>query len=32
MAIPLTISVFKEFKDVRVWMIDSFPEPKYGWP
>jgi len=32
LSIPLSISIFREFKDVRTWMITNFTEPKYGWP
>ena len=32
LATPISIYFFREFNDVRAWMINSFPQPEYGWP
>ena len=32
LAIPATLRFFREFHEVREWMMSEFPEPSYGWP
>ena len=32
LCIPVCISFFREFNDVRFWMQKEFKEPDYGWP
>ena len=32
LAVPTTLHVFKEYREVREWMMNNFQEPEYGWP
>jgi hypothetical protein len=32
LAIPISLYVIRELKDVRTWMMKEFAEPDYGWP
>ena len=31
-SVPFSLYVFREYQDVRDWMMKDFKEPSYGWP